>query len=92
MKNKNIKLYKKNPKIIPIFFATDDNYVPFLEVALRSLIKNASKEYKYVINVLNTGLNKEKTDIVKRNTGLLPKILQLESKIIPQRKKEIFEF
>lgn len=33
-----------------------------------------------------------KTDIVKRNTGLLPKILQLESKIIPQRKKEIFEF
>ena len=54
-----------NVKEIPIFFATDDNYVPFLDVAVRSLISNASKDYKYKIIVLNTGLNKQKTDKVK---------------------------
>ena len=50
---------------IPIFFSTDDNYLPFLDVALRSLIKNASKNYKYRIVILNTGLDREKTDKIK---------------------------
>ena len=49
-------------KRIPIFFSTDDNYLPFLDVTIRSLIANASKDYNYDIVVLNTGLNKEKTD------------------------------
>lgn len=68
MREKNIKLYDKRKREkmeIPIIFATDDNYVPFLEVTLRSIIANASKKYNYVINVLNTGLNKERTDKVK---------------------------
>lgn len=55
----------KNNKVIPIFFATDDNYVPFLDVAIRSLIKNASTEYKYKIIVLNTGLKEENTSKIK---------------------------
>ena len=29
---------------IPIFFTTDDQYVPFLDVAISSLIHNASRE------------------------------------------------
>ena len=41
-------------KEIPIFFSTDDNYVPFLTVALHSIVENASKEYDYKINA-NTG-------------------------------------
>ena len=52
-------------KIIPIFFATDDNYVQFLDVAVRSLIANASKEYLYKIIVLNTGLNENNTMKIK---------------------------
>jgi len=44
---------------IPIFFSTDDNYVPFLDVTIRSLIANASKDYKYKIIILNTGLNED---------------------------------
>ncbi len=52
-------------KEIPIFFSTDNNYVPFLDVTIRSLIANASKDYKYHIVVLNTGLDKEKTDKIK---------------------------
>lgn len=59
---KNIKLFKnksKNCRLIPIFFATDDNYIPFLEVAMRSLIENASKDNNYIIHILNTGLLEE---------------------------------
>lgn len=56
----------KNNDIIPIFFATDDNYVQFLDVAIRSLIHNASKEYKYKIIVLNTGLKEENTSKIKK--------------------------
>lgn len=65
--NRNIKLYKRQLKVIPIFFATDDNYAPFLEVALRSLIENASKNFKYNIHILNTGLS----DISKTSLSAL---------------------
>lgn len=65
MKDKKIKLYKKDKKEIPIFFATDDNYIPYLDVALRSLISNASKNYNYVINILNTGLKEDNKKIIK---------------------------
>ncbi|MBQ4558497.1 MAG: glycosyltransferase family 8 protein [Clostridia bacterium] len=46
-----------NKKIIPIFFATDDNYAPFLVVTLESIFANASKDYQYNIHVLTNGLN-----------------------------------
>ena len=52
---------------IPIFFSTDDNYIPFLDVAIRSLIANASKNFRYRIIVLNTGLSQESIDTVKEN-------------------------
>ena len=48
---------------IPVFFSCDDNYIPFLAVALRSLIDNASEKYQYKIHILNAGIlseNKEK--------------------------------
>ena len=44
---------------IPIFFSSDDNYVPFLTVALHSMIENASKDYNYKIIVLNSELKDE---------------------------------
>ena len=54
-------------KEIPIFFSTDDNYIPYLDVAVSSLIANASKEFNYRIIILNTGLNKENVDKIKQN-------------------------
>ncbi|MDD5790739.1 MAG: glycosyltransferase family 8 protein [Spirochaetia bacterium] len=45
--------------VIPIFFATDNNYAPFLAVALTSLLDNASKDYFYKIYVLTTSLKRE---------------------------------
>ncbi len=52
---------------IPIFFSTDDNYIPYLDIAIASLIENASKEYKYKIIVLNTGLEPENVNKIMRN-------------------------
>ena len=46
-------------KVIPIFFAVDDGYVPFLAVALQSIIENSSKEYFYSIKILYTNIEEE---------------------------------
>ena len=51
---------------IPIFFATDDNYIPFLGVAIYSLAKNSSKENNYKIIILNSGLEKSNIDKIKK--------------------------
>ncbi|MBQ4542439.1 MAG: glycosyltransferase family 8 protein [Clostridia bacterium] len=62
MTNAEVKYTKGE---IPIFFSTDNNYIPFLDVTIRSLIANASRDYKYHIVVLNTGLDEERTSKIK---------------------------
>jgi len=57
----------KRRKEIPVFFSTDDNYIPFLDVAVRSLVLHASPENRYRIIVLNTGLKEENVARVKQN-------------------------
>mgnify|MGYP004455332123 CR=1 FL=1 len=60
---------ENNLDVIPIFFAIDDGYVPFLAVALESLIENSSKQYYYSIKVLYTNIseeNKKKINKYKR--------------------------
>lgn len=52
---------------IPVFFATDDNYVPFLAVAIKSLLENASQEYFYNIHVLTDGLTNESITKLRKN-------------------------
>ena len=52
---------------IPIFFSTDDNYVPYLDVAIASLVANASKDHNYRIIVLTTGISSENAFKLKQN-------------------------
>ena len=47
----------KIAKEIPLVFAVDDNYAPFLGVALKSIFDKADKNYFYKIYVLNTGIS-----------------------------------
>lgn len=49
----------KNSKVIPIFFAVDDGYIPFLAVSIQSLIDNSSIENNYVIKILYTNISEE---------------------------------
>lgn len=55
-----------NKGVIPIFFATDDNYLPFLAVTLESLRENSSKEYLYKIYVLHSGVNPDYEEKILR--------------------------
>lgn len=57
VKGKNKTGVKKGE--IPLFFATDDNYLPFLSVTLQSLLGNSSLDYDYKIYVLHSGVRKE---------------------------------
>ncbi len=49
--------------LIPIFFTVDKNYAPWLDVAIGSMVENASKDYNYKIYVLHQDLTSE--DIAK---------------------------
>lgn len=56
-------------KEIPVFFTVNDDYMPYLDCALRSMMHNASKEYHYKIIVLEQDVSEEHrallTDAVK---------------------------
>ena len=83
-------------KEIPIFFSTDDNYIPYLDVAIASLIANASKEYNYRIIVLNTGLKEENISKVKLNErpGFVIDFIDISRQIenIKSRFKNVYHF
>lgn len=49
----------ENKNVIPIFFAVDDGYIPFLAVSLQSLIENSKKEKFYLIKILYTNISEE---------------------------------
>ena len=52
----NKKFYKQK---IPVCFATDDNYTPFIKVAIASMLDNYDKENFYRIIILTTDLSQE---------------------------------
>ena len=51
--------------IVPVFMAVDDGYIPFLGVALKSVIENSSKENKYDIKILYTKVSEENKNKIK---------------------------
>ena len=53
-------------KEIPVFFAVDNGYIPFLSVALRSLIDNTSKENIYAIKILYPNVTEENKIKIKK--------------------------
>ncbi len=51
---------------IPVFFAADENYMPYLAVALTSLKEFKTAEYDYKIHVLYTGDLHERAEKIKK--------------------------
>ena len=45
--------------IIPVFFACDDAYAPFLGITLQSMLAHASPERRYGVHVLTSGMSEE---------------------------------
>lgn len=54
---------KKEP--VPVFFSVDDRFIPYLVVAMTSIIKNSSSKNLYKFHVLCTELKKENKEAVK---------------------------
>mgnify|MGYP002626985079 CR=1 FL=1 len=63
---------------IPIFFATDHRYAPFLTVALTSLLDHATAGYIYKVYVLTTDL---KDDYKKMIRSVLEKFPQVQASV-----------
>ena len=53
------------PNEIPVFFASDDNYIPCLAVAIHSLEKNASKKNNYKLIILHSGMSEKGKQEIK---------------------------
>lgn len=65
----------KSKNVIPIFFAVDDGYIPFLAVTIESILENASEENFYEIMVLYTNIS---SDYMKRIKKLEKDNLKIE--------------
>lgn len=51
---------------IPICFACDDNYAPYLAVAIRSIKDNACNDFNYYIHILNSGITEDNKAAILR--------------------------
>ena len=58
-----------NKRTIPIFFAVDDYYIPFLSVGLQSLIEHSSEKYEYLIKILNINVSEKNKKKIKKYEG-----------------------
>ena len=66
LKNKASKKSTKS-ETINIIFASTDNYIKYMDVAITSLIENASKDYNYCITILHNGLSERNRTMLKKH-------------------------
>ena len=52
--------------IIPIVFATDDNYVLPLSVAIKSLLDTKNKKDEYIVYVFHNGLSDSNINLLNK--------------------------
>ena len=57
---------EQNKQVLPIFFAVDDGYMPFLAVTLQSLVENSSADYYYLIKILYTNISEDNKEKIKK--------------------------
>jgi hypothetical protein len=55
--NRLMPVLETEKKVIPVVFATNDNYAPYLGATLSSLIAHASDDYVYDVYVFHTSLS-----------------------------------
>ena len=55
-----------NEEVIPIFFACDDEYIPYMGVCLQSIIEHKSQDKLYVIKVLHTNISKKNQERIMK--------------------------
>lgn len=76
---------EKNKRVIPVVYALDDRFVPFLSVSIQSILDNASSENFYKFFILNQGISAEnikKLDVYNKNSCSI-QFLNVKSYIKP---------
>lgn len=58
---------QNNKQEVPVFFAINEQYAPYVSVAIGSLVKTAAKDREYAVYVVNNGL---KPDTQQKLEGL----------------------
>jgi len=56
----------KNKEIIPVFFAIDNDYSPFVSVAIASLIEHADKNKEYHIHIIYESITEDNKNKLKK--------------------------
>lgn len=83
-------------KTVPIFFACDDKYVPYLDVAIVSLIAHASDENDYKITVLKNDISEAHQAALKKHAkdNVSIEFFDVQEMLEPIRAKlpEVFYF
>ena len=84
----------KNP--IPIFFACNDKYVPYLDVAIISLISHASPDREYRIIVLKTDITAQNQEVILKHatSNVSIEFYDVQKMLAPVRDKlpEVFYY
>ena len=53
-------------KTVRLFFTVDDNYIPYLSVTIASIVRHASKKYKYHLTILHDGLSTKSKKAIRK--------------------------
>ena len=81
---------------IPIFFACNDSYVPYLDVAIISLIDHVSADKDYKITILKSDISAKNQAIIKKHAtdNVSIEFFDVRKMLKPIRKKlpELFYF
>ena len=76
-------------KIIPVFFSSDERYLPYLSVTIESIKRNMSKNFEYEVKVLCSDFSDEGRKNLKKMqcNGLKIEVVSLEEKIKDKREQ-----
>ena len=83
---------QKTNKIVPVFFSSDENYLPFMAVALKSIKDNTKSDTVYKVYVLCEGMSndkKEKLNFLVDDTMSID-FIDVSDKIAPIKQEMLF--
>ncbi|MBR3640193.1 MAG: glycosyltransferase family 8 protein, partial [Clostridia bacterium] len=82
--------------VIPVFFACNDRYVPYLDTAIISLVSHVSDDNEYRIKVMKTDISEENQRALKKHakTNVSIEFFDVQDMLEPVKGKlpEMFYF
>lgn len=77
---------REHPSPVNVVFAANDKYVPYLSVAIASLIENADVDTYYDINILHDGISLQNLDLLQTQAT---NNISITSHIVSNNMKEL---